>query len=97
MKLNFKLYSWIIKGSQRIITVKVMEGKQRPSDICRLAKKLNPKITLNTTSDTLRDFVRMGLAKCLNEEAKTGRIYALTKQGNLIKEELIENKVIESL
>lgn len=94
MKLNIKLYSWIVKGSQRIITVRVMEGKQRPSDICRLAKKLNPKITLNTTSDTLRDFVRMRIAKCLNEEARTGRLYVLTEQGKLIKGELIRNNTI---
>ena len=94
MKPNIQLYSWIVKGNQRIITVQVTEGKLRPSDICRLAKKLNPKITLNTTSDTLRDFVRMKIAKCLNEEAKTGRIYVLTEQGKLIKEELIKNNVI---
>ena len=97
MGLDLGLYSWVLRGSQRIITIKVMEGKQRPSDICRLAKKINNKITLNTTSDTLRDFVKIKIVKCLNEEAKTGRIYILTKQGTLIKEELIKNKVIEFL
>lgn len=97
MGINISLYSWVLRGSQRIITLKVMEGKQRPSDICRLAKKLNNKITLNTTSDTLRDFVKVKIAKCLNEEAKTGRIYTLTKQGSIIKGELIKNKIIESL
>ena len=93
MKLT--LYSWVVRGSQRIITINVMEGKQRPSDIYRLAKKLNNKRTLNTTSDTLRDFVKMKLAKCLNEKAKTGRIYVLTKQGKSIKEKLIKNKAVK--
>ena len=91
--MNLKLYSWIVRGSQRIITIKVMEGKQRPSDITRLAKKNNPKITLNTTSDTLREFVKMKIAKCLNEKAKTGRLYILTEQGCQIKEELIKNNL----
>ena len=93
MKLNINLYSWIIRGSQRINTVKVMEGTQKPSDITRLAKKLNNKITLNTTSDTLRDFVRVKIANCINEDAKTGRLYILTEQGKLIREELFRNKV----
>ena len=91
--MNLKLYSWVVRGSQRIITIKVMESKQRPSDITRLTKKNNPKITLNTTSDTLRDFVEMKIAKCLNEEAKTGRLYILTEQGHQIKEELIKNNL----
>jgi len=39
----------------------------------------------------------MKLAKCLNEKAKTGRIYVLTEEGNLIKEELMKNKAIKSL
>jgi len=93
MKLDIKLYSWLVRGSQRIITLRVIEGTQRPADICRLAKKLNNKISLNTTSDTLRDFVKMKIAKCLNEEAKTGRLYVLTEQGKLMKEELIKNRI----
>lgn len=92
--MKLELYSWVVRGSQRIITLKVMEGKQKPSDICRLAKKLNNKITLNTTSDTLRDFVMMRIAKCLNEEAKTGRLYVLTERGKLVKEELVKNNVL---
>jgi len=35
----------------------------------------------------------MKLVKCLNEKAKTGRIYVLTEQGKSIKEELIKNKI----
>lgn len=96
MKLDINLYLWAIKGSQRIITLKVMEGEQRPTDIMRLAKKINNKITLNTTSDTLRDFVKMNLSKCINENEKIGRIYTLTSQGEMIKNRIIKNKIGQS-
>lgn len=70
-----------------------MEGMQRPTDIMKLAKKINEKINLNTTSDTLRDFVKMKIAKCLNEEAKIGRLYTLTKKGKDIKKEILKNNL----
>ncbi|MHA1215612.1 MAG: hypothetical protein ACTSPG_09950, partial [Candidatus Hodarchaeales archaeon] len=38
----------------------------------------------------LRSFVGKGLAECLNGEAKTGRIYQLTTQGEEIREELMK-------
>lgn len=93
MDLDIELYSWVVSGSQRIITLKVMEGMQRPTDIMKLAKKINEKINLNTTSDTLRDFVKMKIAKCLNEEAKIGRLYTLTKKGKDIKKEILKNNL----
>lgn len=95
MKLNFKLYKWAMKGSQRITTLSVMEGTQRPIDIMRFAKQLNKKIALNSTSDTLRSFVKKKIARCLNEEDKIGRLYVLTRQGKLIKKELTKNKLIK--
>jgi len=95
MKLNMELYKWLVKGSQRITTISVMEGTHRPTDIMQLAKQLNKKIALNSTSDMLRSFVKKKIARCLNEEDKIGRLYVLTGQGKLIKKELAKNKLIK--
>ncbi len=68
--------------------MKVMEKPQFPSEIQHEAKKTNPKISLNNCSDVLRDFVKEGLAVCLNPNEKVGRLYTLTPKGKKIKKQL---------
>ena len=82
------IYSWVARGSLRRAVILGMSKEMIVSDIYKEAKKYNKLISLNNTSDTLRDFVKKGLAKCLNEKEKVGRIYQLTEIGEKIRKEL---------
>jgi len=59
------------------------------SQIHKQSKHYNKRISLNNTSDILRDFVRQGIAVCLNNEDRVGRIYQLSKDGEEIRKELM--------
>lgn len=78
-----KEYPWIIKGSQRIKIMKVMGKPKIPTQI-----KNDAKLALNNVSDILREFRKKKIAKCINPEEKTGRIYQLTPKGMRIREML---------
>ncbi len=65
-----------------------MERPLSPSEIQKEARKLNPKISLNNCSDALRDFVKEGLAVCVNPKEKVGRLYALTSKGKKVRKQI---------
>ncbi|MCK4792631.1 MAG: hypothetical protein KAV87_53370 [Desulfobacteraceae bacterium] len=88
--VDLNTYAWIVRGKQRIATVKAITHQMTPSQIHKKSKQYDEKISLNNTSDVLRSFVRQELAICLNPEAKTGRLYKLTEMGEGIKEELMK-------
>lgn len=88
--VNLKLYSWVERGRQRIAVLKSMSKPQTPTETRHKSKHYNPKISLNNTSDVLRSFVRNGIAVCLNNEAKTGRLYQLTSEGEKIRVEILK-------
>ena len=87
-KLNLKLLSWVLRGSQRREIIKFIDGRKIPAQIYAEATKRNHKISRNSVSDVLRAFVKQKLVVCLNPEETKGRIYKLTPQGKLIKKEL---------
>ena len=90
MKLELEMYSWVACGRQRKA---VMLGMDRddmiPTDIYKAAKKVNPKMSLNTTSDILKEFREKKIAVCLNPIAKVGRLYRLTKLGKALRKRLV--------
>jgi len=88
--VDLRSYSWIVRGKQREAIIKVMDRAKMPSRICREAKEFNEKISLNSTSDTLRSFVKKGIAVCLNPNEKTGRLYELTKRGKILRGNILE-------
>jgi len=83
---DLNLYAWLIAGSQKRAVIRVMDAPMTPTGI---SKKVN--ISLNNASDTLRRLVKKGIAKCLTEERKTGRLYKLTGKGRLLKEKVLKN------
>ncbi len=88
--VNLQLYSWVVRGRQRIAIIKAMSKSQTVTQICKISKQFNGKISLNNCSDALRCFARLGLAKCLNNEVKVGRLYELTEVGEEIRTELLK-------
>lgn len=87
--MNLELYAWIVRGTQRVPIINAMNKPMTPSLIRKKAIKDNPKISLNNTSDILREFKKKGLVVCLNDKERMGRIYRLTKEGEEIREELV--------
>ncbi len=76
-----KDYSWIIRGKQRKKIIKTMNKSKIPTQI-----KEETKLSLNNVSDVLREFRKKKIAKCVNPEDKTGRLYQLTVKGMRIRE-----------
>jgi len=88
--INLKLYAWVVRGRQRIAVLKSITKQQTPTETRQKSKQYNEKISLNNTSDILRSFVKQGLAVCVNDTAKTGRLYQLTPDGEKIRNELLK-------
>lgn len=80
-----KDYSWVIRGGQRKKIIKVMTKPKIPTQI-----KEESELSLNNVSDVLREFRKKKIAKCLNPEDRTGRLYELTPKGMKIKDMLEE-------
>jgi predicted transcriptional regulator len=83
--MDKKDYSWIIRGKQRRKVLIAMDREKIPTDISKEAR-----LSLNNTSDTLRSFVKKKIARCINEKEKTGRLYALTKKGKIIRSRIMK-------
>jgi len=87
--VNNELYSWILKGTQRMAVLKAMSKPMTPSLIREKSICYNPKVSLNNCSNVLRSFAKRGVAVCINEQEKRGRIYKPTKDGEEIRELLM--------
>lgn len=79
-KEDIRLYSWVIRGKQRISIIRAMSKPLTPTQI----KKLTG-FGLNNVSDILRLFAEKEIDRCLNEEDRLGRIYILTQKGEKLK------------
>jgi predicted transcriptional regulator len=84
-KMDVKDYSWIIRGKQRRDIIIYIRDTDTPTQI---SKKSG--YSLNNTSRVLNEFVKKGMAKCLNPKQKTGRLYVLTRKGKVIKDKVIQ-------
>lgn len=77
-------YSWALRGKQRQKVLLAMgEEAKIPTQI-----KQESSLSLNNVSDILRLMTKLKLAKCLNPEAKTGRLYTLTERGKVVRDKL---------
>jgi len=70
--------------------IKALTHPTNPTLIYKKAKEYHNKISLNNTSSVLRTLAKMGLVICINDDAKTGRIYELTETGKEIQNELLK-------
>ena len=89
--IDINLYAWVVRGKQRTAILKAFTHAMTPSQLHKKSKHYNEKISLNNCSDIVRSFAKQGLAECKNKEAKTGRIYELTEEGEIIRNELLKD------
>ena len=95
-----KDYAYVVRGKHRRAVIKVMSNRKTPSeihkDVLRSGENLPPgsinyvKLSLNSTSDTLRGFRKKGIAICIHPEKRVGRLYELTKKGKTIREQILK-------
>ena len=93
-------YIWVMRGKHRRALIKVMDGRKTPSQIHRAVVKSCEnlpatsihyvKLSLNSTSDTLRGFRKKGIAVCTNPEKRVKRLYELTEKGKAIREQILK-------
>ncbi len=81
-------YSWVARGSLRRAVLKALDKPRIVSDVYKEAKKHNPLISLNNTSDTLRAFEEKKIAICINPKERVGRICNLTLIGEKVSKEI---------
>lgn len=95
-----KDYVYVVRGKHRRAVIEVMSERKTPSeihkDVIRSSENLllgsinYVKLSLNSTSDTLRGFRKKGIAICINKEKRVGRLYELTKKGKTIREQVLK-------
>ena len=93
MDNNLQLFSWVARGKQKRAVIKAMDKIKTPSQIYKKAKELNNKLSLNNTSDILREFRKKGIAVCLNEDKRMRRLYELTEIGKEIRELIFKSNI----
>ena len=81
---TIKKYAYVIISQYRIKTIKSLSGDVKiPSKIAK-----ESGIRINHVSNVLSDLKTEGIAECVNEEAKKGRMYRLTDLGEEIARNL---------
>lgn len=75
-KKSLDLYSWVIRGTQRIAVIKVLDRPKTPKQLSQ-----ETKLKFSNVSDVLNSMKKKSLVICLNPKEKTGRLYQLTKKG----------------
>ncbi|MFP4112418.1 MAG: transcriptional regulator [Candidatus Woesearchaeota archaeon] len=83
--VDISLYSWVVRGKQRRDLIRYIDESSTPSEI---AKK--SRYSLNHTSRVLNEFSKKGIARCINPEEKTGRLYELTSQGKELRDKIVK-------
>nr|MBI4156492.1 ArsR family transcriptional regulator [Candidatus Woesearchaeota archaeon] len=84
-----ELAGFILRSEYR---KKVFLKLDKPIMPSKIAKELEIRLTHITRE--LRFLKERGLAECLNPKEKTGRLYQLTKKGELLKKKMIFKKIL---
>ncbi|MBU4300816.1 MAG: ArsR family transcriptional regulator [Nanoarchaeota archaeon] len=85
VKIDWELYSWILRGSQRRKILVVLNKPKIPTEI-----KTETKLSIAHVSKILKLFEAQGIVECLTPNVRMGKIYALTKKGETIRKQVIK-------
>jgi len=86
VEINWELYGWVARGKQRRMVITAMDRPKIPSEIRR-----ETKLSITHVSKILRLFKEKNIAKCLNPDSRTGKVYELTEMGKEIRSQLAES------
>ena len=83
--IDWELYSWIVRGSQRKKIITALSKPKIPTEI-----KNETKLSIAHVSNVLKQFQEKTIADCLTPEVHSGKIYALTKKGMVVREQIMK-------
>lgn len=81
--MDWDMYTYVIRGSIRKEVFLALKNPKTPSQIAK-----EKEISLSHISRALSELGNKGLVECKTPNQKIGRIYALTKKGKSILQEL---------
>jgi DNA-binding MarR family transcriptional regulator len=84
-EMDWDLYGWVARGKQRRTVIRAMDKPKIPSEIRR-----ETKLSITHVSKILRLFREKRIAKCLNPNSMTGKVYELTEIGKRIRSEMVK-------
>lgn len=83
--IDWELYSWIVRGSQRKKIITALSKPKIPTEI-----KNETKLSIAHVSNVLKQFQEKSIADCLTPEVHSGKIYTLTKKGMVVREQIMK-------
>ena len=78
--MNWKIYSYVIRGKYRKSILLALNFERIPSQIAKITK-----INISHVSRALSELRKRDIVECVNPEENFGRIYRLTKKGNELR------------
>jgi len=82
----------IVKSSKHRTRIIKLLAQSPPKTPKELAEQIG--VALNNVSNYLATLRELGLVKCLNDDLRKGRVYALTNEGKEIYGALISNEPV---
>jgi len=90
-RANRRIYKLTDNGMKvRTMLLKILTKPMTTRQIIDKTKENGKDIHFNNVSALLQEFVKIGLAECINPEKKRGRIYRLTPEGEKIRDILLK-------
>ena len=84
MKKDYKLISYLLRGSRRKAVLHSLDKQKTPKEI---AKEM--KISTSNASNALLELKEQGLVDCITPEAHFYRFYELTKVGKEVRKQFL--------
>lgn len=81
MSLDRNDVPWLKRGTQRAAVAQALRKPMTGTEICAIARAINPHIRLRDVWHLLREMQARDLVHCLNPRLVTGRLFALTERG----------------
>ena len=91
--MNFRELGWIKRGKQKKSVFSAMKYPMLSSEIFKMAKKTNPKITFSDVTNIIRQAERREIVDCLTPDRRTGRVYFYSEYGRTIVRNAYEMEI----
>ena len=85
-KMNWKLYSFVIRGKYRKMILLALDIERTPSEISKITQ-----IHLSHVSRSLSELNQKRLIKCLNPEDHIGKVFRISKIGKELINQINKN------
>ena len=82
--MDWETYAWLKRGKRRKATLHLLKDSERPLSTNEVKARL--KVALPQASFTLSELRSKGLVECLNPKDKIGKLYRITKSGDVLLE-----------